>query len=125
MTDAGIIIRLPQAFGENKTTELPLTDKTRTDCEFGKYVEKERRILMNAIERKAAEGEKKHQEMMKTNPVYSSLYEHAQKRASEEKRRTEILNGFGPSGYIPPKGEEKLRELTDEELHIQSILKNY
>lgn len=80
---------------------------------------------MNTTERRVAEGEKKHQEMMKTNPVYASLYEHAQKRASEEKRRTEILNGFGPFGYVPPKSEEKPRELTDEELQIQSVLENY
>lgn len=85
-----------------------------------------RKENFNGYSRKKIRGRrKKHQEMMKTNPVYASLYEHAQKRASEEKRRTEILNGFGPSGYIPPKGEEKPRELTDEELQIQSVLENY
>ncbi len=80
---------------------------------------------MDTVERRIAEQEKRHKEMMETDPIYASLYEYAQKRGSEEQRRTEILNSFGASGYILSKGEEKPRELTDEELHIQSILKNY
>lgn len=39
VTDTGIIIRLPHAFGENKTAELSLTDKTRDDCQVGRYVD--------------------------------------------------------------------------------------
>lgn len=80
---------------------------------------------MNAIERKKAEQAKRHQEMMKSNPAYAMLYEHAQKRAREEKRCNDILSCYGPSGYIPPKGKEEPRKPTDEELQMQEILKNY
>lgn len=39
VTDAGIVIRLPQEFGENATTEVPLTDETRMACAVGRYVD--------------------------------------------------------------------------------------
>lgn len=39
VTDTGIVIRLPQVFGENRTTEFPLSDRIRSACEVGMYVD--------------------------------------------------------------------------------------
>lgn len=80
---------------------------------------------MNIIEREEARRAAEHRKMMEENPIYASLHQHAQKRASEEKRCDEIINSYGPYGYILPKGKEEPRKPTDEELQMQEILKNY
>lgn len=39
ITEGGIIISLPKAFGENKTTEIPLSPKTKALYKVGDYAD--------------------------------------------------------------------------------------
>ena len=39
VTDEGIVIPLPKAFGENRTTGFPLSDTALSACEVGKYAD--------------------------------------------------------------------------------------
>lgn len=39
LVPGGIVIQLPKAFGENKTTELPLSPKTKAIYKAGSYVD--------------------------------------------------------------------------------------
>lgn len=80
---------------------------------------------MDVIERRLAEQNMKHNEMMQSSPIYASLHKHAHKRATEEARRNQILDSYGLYGYILPEGKEEPRKPTDEELLMQEILKNY
>ena len=77
---------------------------------------------MNIIEKNMAERELSHKMMMEKNPVYASLYQAAQQRAVEKKRCEEILSSYG--SCVPEKDKME-RPLTDEELRINEILKNY
>ncbi len=39
VTQEGIVIQLPKVFGENKTTEIPLSPKTKTLYKVGDYAD--------------------------------------------------------------------------------------
>lgn len=80
---------------------------------------------MNIIERQKARSLMKQAEMAK-DPFMKRQLKRAQGVVAEKQRRMEILNSFGPNGYVPPKQEEsKPPKKTDSELLMESILDQF
>lgn len=80
---------------------------------------------MNRMEREEARRWKEHQEMLK-NPDYAIAYEMAKRTSEDQKRLKDILDNYGPYGYIPPElKEQPVRKLSDAEMEMQEILKKY
>lgn len=80
---------------------------------------------MNLIERQQAKSFIKQQELIK-DPLERQQLEHMKDRAATEKRCMEILDSYGPNGYISPKPKEtQPPKMTDEQLAMEEIMKYY
>lgn len=81
---------------------------------------------MNIIERQQARSLMKQAEMKK-DPFMERQLKRTQSRAAEERRRSEILDSYGPNGYIPPKPKESQQppKKSDSELLMESILNQF
>ena len=79
---------------------------------------------MNGMELQEARQFLRLQEDLK-DPAKKLIYEYAQRRAKEEKRRKEILDSWGPYGYRPPALEPQPKQKTEAEIRRENILKNY
>jgi hypothetical protein len=80
---------------------------------------------MNIIERQQARSLMKQAEMAK-NPFMERQLKRMQSKVVEEKKSMEILNSYGPNGYIQPKPKEsKPPKKSDEQLIMESILDQF
>lgn len=80
---------------------------------------------MTEAERKEARRLARVQESLK-DPAIRMAYEYAQKKAQENKRMKEILDNWGPNGYVPPEIKNpQPRQKTEEERRIEELVKNF
>ena len=81
---------------------------------------------MNIIERQQARSLMKQAEMAK-DPFLARQLKRMQSRVAEERRRSEILDSYGPNGYIQPKPKESQQppKKSDTELLMESILDQF
>lgn len=81
---------------------------------------------MNILEMREAKSLME-QERAKKDPFLARQLKRAQGVVAEEQRRMEILDSYGPNGYIPPKSKEPQQQpkKTDEQLIMESILDQF
>lgn len=80
---------------------------------------------MNILEMREAKSLMKQQQMSK-DPFLARQLKRTQSKVAEEKKSMEILDSYGPNGYIPPKPKEtQPTKKTDEQLIMESILDQF
>ena len=83
---------------------------------------KEGEKKMDKYERELARRYQKQQEMLKT-PAGRAAHEYMQRKASEKKKREEILKRF-EAGYIPPLPQAEPKK-SAEQMYLEEALKNF
>lgn len=80
---------------------------------------------MNLIERQQARSLAQEKKLME-DPLTRQQLEHMKDRREIERRRQEILDAYGSSGYVSPKQKEsRPPKKTDEQLAMEEIMKYY
>lgn len=80
---------------------------------------------MTESERREARRLMRLQELLKDSTT-KMAYDYAQKKAQENERWRQILDAWGPNGYVPPEVKNpQPRPMTEEEKRIDDLVRNF